>query len=397
MIALYPGAFKPPHKGHFEVLKSLLEGTVNGTVYDLSNWQEKGADLIKGKTTQPEKIDEVIIFIGGETRNNISVKESKKIWESYLVGYSNVKVVIGGKNPMTESKEYAASNPDQQFYAVTGIRDESDMKDLRRVSTYKKVSNVQGLAVTNEKVSSVRATDFRSKLADINSTLQDIREYLPDHLDDSQAKNAFHILKKAIISEKMLEEVNDLFKDMFLSEGSSGTHIHPTSAIRSTDRNDLLHIFNDLRALYKDTDVNITFNQDNVTITKKHSPKVNIISQSLASLLEYMLEQKMEITPLPEVSIKRDIKEASDFFGRTAYYDPNESKIVLYVEGRHPKDIVRSFAHEMVHHMQNLKGTLGDIQTSNTNEDSHLKEIEKEAYLLGNITFRNWEDSIKNS
>ena len=138
MIALYPGAFKPPHKGHFEVLKSLLEGTVNGTVYDLSNWQEKGADLIKGKTTQPEKIDEVIIFIGGETRNNISVKESKKIWESYLVGYSNVRVVIGGKNPMTESKEYAASNPDQQFYAVTGIRDESDMKDLRRVSTYKK-------------------------------------------------------------------------------------------------------------------------------------------------------------------------------------------------------------------------------------------------------------------
>ena len=51
MIALYPGAFKPPHKGHFEVLKSLLEGTVNGTVYDLSNWQEKGADLIKGKPT----------------------------------------------------------------------------------------------------------------------------------------------------------------------------------------------------------------------------------------------------------------------------------------------------------------------------------------------------------
>ena len=30
-----------------------------------------------------------------------------------------------------------------------------------------------------------------------------------------------------------------------------------------------------------------------------------------------------------------------------------------------------------------------------TNNDK-LVEIEKEAYMLGNITFRNWEDKIKN-
>ena len=46
--------------------------------------------------------------------------------------------------------------------------------------------------------------------------------------------------------------------------------------------------------------------------------------------------------------------------------------------------------------MQNIEGRLGKIGTSNTNEDDHLKEIEKEAYLMGNITFRNWEDKIKN-
>jgi hypothetical protein len=51
----------------------------------------------------------------------------------------------------------------------------------------------------------------------------------------------------------------------------------------------------------------------------------------------------------------------------------------------------------MVHHIQNLEGRLGNIQTANTNEDDHLLEIEKEAYLKGNITFRNWEDSIKNA
>ena len=52
--------------------------------------------------------------------------------------------------------------------------------------------------------------------------------------------------------------------------------------------------------------------------------------------------------------------------------------------------------HEMIHHMQNLEGRLGNIKTSNTNEDDNLLELEKEAYLKGNITFRNWEDKIKN-
>ena len=66
--------------------------------------------------------------------------------------------------------------------------------------------------------------------------------------------------------------------------------------------------------------------------------------------------------------------------------------------GRHPKDVCRSFSHEMIHHMQNMEGRLqGLAGTTNTNEDDVLQEIEKEAYLKGNITFRNWEDGLKNN
>ena len=36
------------------------------------------------------------------------------------------------------------------------------------------------------------------------------------------------------------------------------------------------------------------------------------------------------------------------------------------------------------------------IHTTNTNDDPYLQELEEEAYLYGNIIFRNWEDSIKN-
>ena len=39
---------------------------------------------------------------------------------------------------------------------------------------------------------------------------------------------------------------------------------------------------------------------------------------------------------------------------------------------------------------------LNNINTTNTNEDGDLPEIEREAYEKGNMMLRNWEDSIKN-
>ena len=115
------------------------------------------------------------------------------------------------------------------------------------------------------------------------------------------------------------------------------------------------------------------------------------------SLSKYMVNQDLNIQPLPSLEfIDNDEDNASNIFGRTAYYMPSEMKIVLYTMGRHPKDILRSFAHEMIHHHQNLSGTLGNIQTTNTNEDGDLEKLEREAYESGNIMFRNWEDSIKN-
>ena len=108
--------------------------------------------------------------------------------------------------------------------------------------------------------------------------------------------------------------------------------------------------------------------------------------EDFLSLCVFMKDNGMNITPLPKIKvIKGDEENASRLLGKTAYYNPADKSITLYTLGRHPKDVLRSFAHEMVHHEQNLNGTLGDITTTNTNEDDHLKEIEKEAYLKGNI------------
>ena len=116
--------------------------------------------------------------------------------------------------------------------------------------------------------------------------------------------------------------------------------------------------------------------------------------QQILNLTKHMLEKGENITPLPNVIFKHgDQKNAKEFLGKTAYYNPNTMTIVLYTEGRHPKDIVRSFSHEMIHHQQNLEGKLNNINTTNTLENDYLENIEKEAYLEGNINFRNYTDS----
>jgi len=213
-----------------------------------------------------------------------------------------------------------------------------------------------------------------------------------------------NMLKASIIAEIMQEDLEDKLDEMFKAdkkikkEGSSGTAIAPKSITRSADRAKLVTLYNRLRNVIGDQYYEIGFNQDHIIIRNKNEDqKVSFdYTPFMGSILEYMIDEGMKITPLPEVKIKRDVAESSDFFGKTAYYDPSNKEVVLYVQGRHPKDVMRSFAHEMIHHKQNLEGRLGNIGTTNTNEDSNLLELEKEAYLEGNITFRNWEDSIKN-
>ena len=109
---------------------------------------------------------------------------------------------------------------------------------------------------------------------------------------------------------------------------------------------------------------------------------------------DYITSRDMNVTPLPELKCVEDETESKNFFGKTAYYDPQNKLIVLYIKGRHPKDIVRSYSHELIHHLQNLEGRLENISTTNTTEDENLEKIEREAYEEGNIIFRNWTDSI---
>ena len=328
MIALYPGAYKPPHRGHFNVVKSLLDGTYNGTVYDITDFKEKGSSLLKGRPEGKPSIDKVLIFVGGGERNGIDKQEATKIWEIYAQHLSNVEIIDGQKNPMFAAKDWAKANPNQEYVAVTGVRGEEDFVDLRRVTTFKNTPNVKGLAVTTANDSGVRATDFRKNI--LSGNLDTIIDFFPKELTKDQILGILSNLKEKIVAEVISSNINGFLSEYFAEENKAESEAPPSV---------------------------------------ENKPE---ITKYIGSILEYMLDQDMNIQPLPEVKVRYDDENAKDFFGKTAYYDPNNKEIVLYVNGRHPKDICRSFTHEMVHHIQNIEGRLHNIQTSNTKDDDAL-------------------------
>tara|TARA_R110001599_G_scaffold201428_1_gene398233 strand:- start:134 stop:949 length:816 start_codon:yes stop_codon:yes gene_type:complete len=110
------------------------------------------------------------------------------------------------------------------------------------------------------------------------------------------------------------------------------------------------------------------------------------------------IQQKVGFQSMPAITLQSDEDNAEAILGKTAYYDPQNKVITVYVSNRHPKDILRSIAHEFIHHGQNLRGEfdeMGDIGEGYAQNDEHLRNMEKEAYLQGNMCFRDWEDGYK--
>ncbi len=405
-VVLYPGAFKPPHRGHFELVKALLKGSAQARVYSLDNQQDASDKLLQGKGEKIDPITGAIIYIGSSVRNGIDKDDSKAIWDiykKYLPG--NVDIIVADANPMLVARSHAKNRPTEKFYAVTGFRSSEDFQDLKRISAFKDLDNVQGLVVSGGENSNVRATSFRDAI--LNGSLDDVLDFFPKELSREEILKIVEMLKQGIIAEMMAEKIEDVYSSWFdketITESSSGIPLQNTGIVSSEDRAALADQLEVIKSVIDDR-FEAEMNGDRIVVKTKGESPYNTsdmpnnydYGNHFADLLEYMIREGLTVQPLPEVKIRRDIAEAENFFGKTAYYNPGDKEIVLYAAGRHPKDVTRSFAHEMIHHMQNLEGRLGNRGTTDTTADEELAALEEEAYLKGNMIFRKWEDSKKN-
>ena len=105
-IALYPGGYKPPTKGHFHSFDYILQ------------------DADKG-----------VIFIGKKDRDGITAEQSKQIWEIYAKYLDKpVEVVIANVTPVRSVYEYADENKDVNIIVGAGDKDD----DVKRYSYFEK-------------------------------------------------------------------------------------------------------------------------------------------------------------------------------------------------------------------------------------------------------------------
>ena len=105
-VALMPGGYKPPTKGHFGAFMYMLE-----------------------------EADRGVVVIGNKDRDGITAEQSKAIWEIYAkYAGKPVEVVLAPISPVKTVYDFADENLDKKVIVGAGAKDE----DVKRYAYFEK-------------------------------------------------------------------------------------------------------------------------------------------------------------------------------------------------------------------------------------------------------------------
>lgn len=128
-----------------------------------------------------------------------------------------------------------------------------------------------------------------------------------------------------------------------------------------------------------------------------------IINFWINKINDFYRSQNLKIDPLPSVQLidSNDQKnDVSDILISTGGYMPKLQQIILYIDNRHIKDILRSYCHELIHHVQNLDNSdyirrVFKHASDDLVDNAQLEEVEGDAFLRGNLMFRKFTEQLK--
>ena len=168
-IALFPGAFKPPHKGHFEVVQQLLN-----------------------------KADQVVVLVSPKTRDGVDADESVAIWELYkTLLNSSVEVKLTEESPIREVYNVVKNNPDTNFILAAG------KGEIDRFKSALQFPNVEIFDAGILAGEDVNATGLRNAIK-INSKTE-IEKYLPKGINTDDFINILEIQPPTLNEGRLTE------------------------------------------------------------------------------------------------------------------------------------------------------------------------------------------------
>ena len=169
-VSLYPGAFKPPHKGHVEVALRSID----------------------------DKTDKVIVFLSTKEREGVDIEQAKKVWDLYKANIPELeKIEIHPTpTPVKAVYDYAKDNPAHDIRAVFGKGEEDRFKSLLDKEKYPHVEVFDAGVVDD-----FSATTLRKAIKD--NDLETIEDYIPYLINVDDFLSIFQ-LNEAIVGDKIV-------------------------------------------------------------------------------------------------------------------------------------------------------------------------------------------------
>ena len=443
-IGLYPGAFKPPHKGHVEVVKKLLK-----------------------------VVDQVVVLISPKTSEGITADESVAVWNLYKdkgLFDGSVEVRVSAITPVKETYDVVKDNPDTEFRVAF---------NKGKISRYNNIEKHHNSKIFDTGViEGVDATGLRMALLKDNND-EEIKKYLPDGVSVEEFKNA--ISQKAspeqqpdtntpepIKESPPINFEEDDYQDYILQNRSK---IEKAAAVfnfpiddmsQAFDKGDEVVLNDDIwKELQNSESFKIKNLEDAIAYSLKLGinprPYIDYIKKKkelpfplvlrygdnqhylvggdvilslhralglIPTILQGTLNLKTSTLPTPlhedvegklnenqnailkefiRYAIKKlkiksppagitlsynteDAKERSSF----GTFEPTTNKIWLYVKNRNMADILRTLGHELVHRKQDEDGRI-DMNSGETGS-----KIENEANAKAGVLLREFGQQNKN-
>ena len=313
-VVLYPGAFKPPHRGHV--------ATILGS--------------------NDESVDKYVVFVSTKSREDVDIEESIKTWNLYkqtIPGMENVEFVPTA-TPVKAVYDYVKDNSTHDIRAVYG-KGEGDR--FNRLLDPEKYPNIEIYDAGTEGDYSARNLRQAIRDKDINK----IQTFIPAEVNPDSFLNIFSIpenkVSESIVGKKIVcdncgweWEIADGGDDMFTCHKCGS--------------------------------------DDNQPIVKNR----NYLQEAR---YKSFLNESWDNNKAHTINHFTDYTQQYHSFGG---YMPSNNNISVVVHNRNMADILRTLAHELVHHMQNLDDRLED----NSGEDGSPEE--NEANSLAAVIMRQY-------
>jgi hypothetical protein len=396
-ICFYPGGFKPPHEGHFEVAKDL--------------------------SSRPY-VTNVKVLIGHSTRDGITKEQSKKIWDLYLnlSPSPNINVEIAA-NPSPIKDIFSIMDNDLELNAyVAGVQGDPDTQNYFDALTKAFGDRVKPLPVEEKVVTKgkrLSGTQVRELVNEVKKSILNLRSVSDKNSTEySKARNEYLIKieeLKGCFPEVVIQKggfddilkilgipvlnIDQLQEDLFTinwwknSLSEFKLDVNPTVDINDVDKEELKKGIKVEKEHTSDIKTATRIALNHLSEDPKYYSKLEKVGleetlaepqqttdNTIADFIDFAA-QALNLQKLPKITFSDDEQLAKNMHSLGAY-NPQTDELLVVKGPRLTADILRTLAHELVHRKQ------AEMKPLTPEDGKTGSEVENEANAAAGVLLR---------